>query len=259
MSFAFWPWMRSRRRIPAIPGAPMGMADIATVLWREFLKYNPANPRWWNRDRFILSNGHACMLQYAALHLTGYPVAMDEIKQFRQLGSRLAGHPELDLDIGIETTSGPLGQGLANSVGFALAEKMLAAEFNRPDFPIVDHFTWVFMGDGCLMEGVSHEACSLAGALGLGKLICFYDNNGISIDGQVKGWFTDDTNQRFEAYGWHVQAVDGFDGDAIAAAIRAAQAETDASLDDQLPHHHRLAGPAQAGHQGSARRGARGR
>jgi len=208
------------------PGAPMGMADIATVLWREFMKYNPANPRWWNRDRFILSNGHACMLQYAALYLTGYSVKMDEIKQFRQLGSRLAGHPEYDLDIGIECTTGPLGQGLANSIGFALAEQMLAAEFNRPDLPIVDHFTWVFMGDGCLMEGVSHEACSLAGALRLGKLIGFYDNNGISIDGQVKGWFTDDTSKRFEAYGWHVQEVDGFDGDAIAAAIRAAQAET---------------------------------
>ncbi len=208
------------------PGAPMGMADIATVLWREFMTYNPANPRWWNRDRFILSNGHACMLQYAVLYLTGYPVGMDEIKQFRQLGSRLAGHPEVDLDIGIEATTGPLGQGLADSVGCALAEHMLAAEFNQPDFPIVDHTTWVFMGDGCLMEGVSHEACSLAGALGLGKLICFYDNNGISIDGKVKGWFTDDTSKRFEAYGWHVQEVDGFDGDAIAAAIRAAQAET---------------------------------
>jgi transketolase len=205
----------------------MGMADIATVLWREFMKYNPTNPRWWNRDRFILSNGHACMLQYAALNLTGYAaVTMDEIKRFRQLGSHLAGHPEFNLDLGIETTSGPLGQGLANSVGFALAENMLAKEFNRPDFPIVDHITWVFMGDGCLMEGISHEACSLAGALSLGKLIGFYDNNGISIDGQVKGWFTDDTNKRFEAYGWHVQEVDGLDGDAVAAAIRAALAET---------------------------------
>jgi transketolase len=190
------------------------------------MKYNPANPRWWDRDRFILSNGHACMLLYAALHLTGYPIQMDEIKRFRQLGSRLPGHPEHDLDIGVETTTGPLGQGLANSVGFALAEKMLAVQFNRPDCAVIDHYTWVFMSDGDLMEGVSHEACSLAGALGLGKLIGFYDDNGISIDGKVSGWFDDDTNQRFEAYGWHVQSVDGMDGEAVAAAIRAAQAET---------------------------------
>ncbi|MGH8257272.1 MAG: thiamine pyrophosphate-dependent enzyme, partial [Steroidobacteraceae bacterium] len=208
------------------PGAPMGMADIAEVLWRDFLKHNPANPRWWDRDRFILSNGHACMLLYGLLHLTGYPIGMDEIKNFRQLGCRLAGHPEHDASIGIETTSGPLGQGLANSVGFALAEKMLAAQFNRPGLPIVDHHTYVFMGDGCLMEGVSHEACSLAGTLKLGKLIGFYDNNGISIDGKVEGWFADNTPERFEAYGWHVQSVDGMDDEGVASAIRAAQAET---------------------------------
>lgn len=209
------------------PGAPMGMADIAEVLWRDFLKHNPANPRWWDRDRFILSNGHACMLLYALLHLTGYPIRMEEIRNFRQLGSRLAGHPERDLSMGIETTSGPLGQGLGNSVGFALAEKLLATQFNRPGLPIVDHYTYVFMGDGCLMEGISHEACSLAGTLKLGKLIGFYDDNGISIDGRVEGWFADDTPRRFEAYGWHVQSVDGMDDAAIAAAIRAAQAQTE--------------------------------
>ena len=207
------------------PGAPMGMADIAEVLWHDFLKHNPANPRWWDRDRFILSNGHASMLLYGLLHLTGYPLGMDEIRQFRQLGSRTAGHPEYDLDIGIETTTGPLGQGLANAVGFALAETLLAAHFNRPELPIVDHYTWVFCGDGCLMEGISHEACSLAGTLKLGKLIVFYDDNGISIDGEVQGWFADDTPKRFEAYGWHVQTVDGMDDAAIARAIRAAQAE----------------------------------
>ena len=208
-------------------GAPMGMADIAEVLWRDFLKHNPANPRWWDRDRFILSNGHACMLLYALLHLTGYPIGMEEIRNFRQLGSRLAGHPEHDPAIGIETTSGPLGQGLGNSVGFALAEKMLAAQFNRDGFAIVDHYTYVFMGDGDLMEGISHEACSLAGTLKLGKLIGFYDDNGISIDGKVAAWFADDTPRRFEAYGWHVQRVDGMDDEAVAAAIRAAQAETE--------------------------------
>ena len=208
------------------PGAPMGMADIAEVLWRDFLKHNPANPRWWDRDRFILSNGHASMLLYGLLHLTGYPLGMDEIRHFRQLGSRTPGHPEHDLAIGIETTTGPLGQGLANSVGFALAETMLAAQFNRPEYPIVDHYTWVFAGDGCMMEGISHEACSLAGTLKLGKLIVFYDSNGISIDGEVQGWFGDDTPRRFEAYGWHVQHIDGMDDAAIARAIRAAQAET---------------------------------
>jgi transketolase len=209
------------------PGAPMGMADIAEVLWREFMKYNPANPHWWDRDRFILSNGHASMLLYALLHLTGYPLSMDELRNFRQLGSRTAGHPEHEVDIGIETTTGPLGQGLANGVGMALAEKILAAHFNRPELPIVDHHTWVFCGDGCLMEGISHEACSLAGTLKLGKLIVFYDDNGISIDGKVAGWFADDTPKRFEAYGWHVQSIDGHDGDAIAQATGAARSETE--------------------------------
>ena len=207
------------------PGAPMGMADIAEVLWRDVMKYNPANPHWWDRDRFILSNGHASMLLYALLHLTGYPVTMDELRNFRQLGSRTAGHPEHDIAMGIETTTGPLGQGLANGVGMALAEKILAAHFNRPELPIIDHYTWVFCGDGCLMEGISHEACSLAGTLKLGKLIVFYDDNGISIDGQVKGWFTDDTPKRFEAYGWHVQSVDGQDGEAVAQATRKAKSE----------------------------------
>ncbi len=207
------------------PGAPMGMADMAQVLWQDFLKYNPANPHWWDRDRFILSNGHASMLLYALLHLTGYPLGMDEIRQFRQLGSRTAGHPERELAIGIETTTGPLGQGLANAVGFALAEKILAAQFNRPELPIVDHYTWALAGDGCMMEGISHEACSLAGTLKLGKLIVLYDNNGISIDGKVRGWFADDTAKRFEAYGWQVQSVDGHDGEAVAQAIRAAKAE----------------------------------
>ena len=197
------------------PGAPMGMADIAEVLWRDFHKHNPANPRWWDRDRFVLSNGHASMLLYGLLHLTGYPLGMDEIRHFRQLGSRTAGHPEHDLSIGIETTTGPLGQGLANGVGFALAEKLLAAQFNRPQLPIVDHYTWVFAGDGCMMEGISHEVCSLAGTLKLGKLIVFYDSNGISIDGEVQGWFADDTAKRFEAYGWQVQSIDGLDDAAI--------------------------------------------
>jgi transketolase len=208
------------------PGAPMGMADLAEVLWREFLKYNPANPHWWNRDRFVLSNGHASMLLYALLHLTGYPLAMEELRHFRQLGSRTAGHPEHELAIGIETTTGPLGQGLANAVGFALAEKVLAAQFNRPGLAVVDHHTWVCVGDGCLMEGISHEVASLAGTLGLGKLIALYDDNGISIDGKVAGWFADDTAKRFEAYGWQViRAIDGQDGEAVAAAIRTAQAE----------------------------------
>ncbi len=208
------------------PGAPMGMADIAEVLWREFMKHSPSNPAWWDRDRFVLSNGHASMLLYALLHLTGYPVRMEELRHFRQLGSRTAGHPEHDVAMGIETTTGPLGQGLANAVGMALAEKLLAAEFNRPGLPLVDHYTWVFAGDGCLMEGVSHEACSLAGTLGLGKLVVFYDDNGISIDGKVQGWFTDDTPKRFESYGWQVQSIDGQDGEAVAQAIHAAKAET---------------------------------
>jgi transketolase len=201
------------------PGAPMGMADFAEVLWHDFLKHNPANPHWWDRDRFVLSNGHASMLLYSLLHLTGYPLSMHEIENFRQLGSHCAGHPERNLDLGIETTTGPLGQGLANGVGLALAEKILAAHFNQPELPIVDHHTWVFVGDGCLMEGISHEACSLAGTLKLGKLIVLYDDNGISIDGRVVGWFADDTAHRFEAYGWGVQTIDGHDADAVAQAI----------------------------------------
>jgi transketolase len=208
------------------PGAPMGMADMAQVLWSEFLRYNPANPRWWDRDRFVLSNGHASALLYGLLNLTGYPLGMEEIKRFRQTGSRTAGHPEHDLSIGIETTTGPLGQGLANGVGFALAEKILAAQFNRPDLPVVDHYTYVFAGDGCMMEGISHEVCSFAGTLKLGKLIVFYDDNGISIDGKVAGWFGDDTGKRFEAYGWQVQHVDGNDAQAVGQAIRKAQADT---------------------------------
>jgi transketolase len=209
------------------PGAPMGMADIAEVLWRSVLKYNPGNPRWLNRDRFVLSNGHASMLLYAVLYLTGYPLGIDEIKNFRQLGSRTPGHPEHDLDIGIETTTGPLGQGVANAVGMAITEKLLALEFNRPGLEVIDHYTYVFMGDGCLMEGISHEAASFAGTFELGKLIGFYDDNGISIDGRVAGWFADDTPKRFEAYGWHViPHVDGQDGEAVAAAIQAARAQT---------------------------------
>lgn len=206
----------------------MGMADIAEVLWNDYVKHNPANPKWFDRDRFVLSNGHGSMLLYSVLHLTGYPLTMDEIRNFRQLGSRTAGHPEREAELGIETTTGPLGQGIANAVGMALAEKSLAATFNQPGFDIVDHRTWVFTGDGCLMEGISHEACSLAGTLKLGKLICLYDDNGISIDGEVAGWFTDDTVKRFEAYGWQVIAdVDGHDGNAIAAAIDAAQGDTE--------------------------------
>ena len=206
------------------PGAPMGMADIAEVLWRDVLRHNPANPRWFNRDRFVLSNGHASMLLYALLHLTGYGVTMDELRNFRQLGQRTAGHPEVDHDMGVETTTGPLGQGLAIAVGMALAEKLLAAQFNRPGHEVVDHHTYVFVGDGCLMEGISHEAGSLAGTLSLGKLICIYDDNGISIDGNVQGWFTDDTPKRFEAYGWQVvRGVDGHDSDAVARAIRKAR------------------------------------
>lgn len=208
------------------PGMPMGMADIAEVLWNDFLKHNPRNPRWWDRDRFVLSNGHGSMLLYGLLHLSGYDLPMREIRRFRQLHSRTPGHPEAHLTPGVETTTGPLGQGLANAVGMALAEKLLAARFNRPGFPIVDHYTYVFVGDGCLMEGISHEACSLAGTLGLGKLIVFYDDNGISIDGEVSGWFTDDTAKRFEAYGWQViPEVDGHNPEAIKAAIVTAQAD----------------------------------
>jgi len=209
------------------PGMPMGMADIAEVLWNDHLKHNPTDPHWADRDRFVVSNGHGSMLLYAVLHLSGYPLSIDQLQRFRQFGSHTAGHPEHDLDLGIETTTGPLGQGLANAVGMALAEKTLAATFNRAGHEIVDHYTYVFLGDGCLMEGVSHEACSLAGTFGLGKLICFYDDNGISIDGEVHGWFTDDTPKRFEAYGWHVVPnVDGHDPAAIDAAIKAAKAQT---------------------------------
>jgi transketolase len=210
------------------PGMPMGMADIAQVLWADHLKHNPGNPVWADRDRFVLSNGHGSMLLYSLLHLTGYPLDIEQLKNFRQFGSHTAGHPEVDQHLGIETTTGPLGQGLANAVGMALAERILAATFNRPGHEVIDHHTWVFLGDGCLMEGVSHEACSLAGTLKLGKLICFYDDNGISIDGEVHDWFTDDTPGRFEAYGWHVlPAVDGHDPAAIERAIEAAKAETE--------------------------------
>src|SRR5579883_1606508 len=210
------------------PGMPMGMADIAEVLWDEFLRHNPGNPHWPNRDRFILSNGHGSMLQYALLHLTGYALTIDDLKQFRQLHSKTPGHPEFGETPGVETTTGPLGQGLANAVGMAIAEKHLSALFNRPDFPIIDHYTYCFAGDGCLMEGISHEVCSLAGTLGLGKLIVFYDDNGISIDGKVEGWFTDNTPLRFEAYNWHViPNINGHDSDAIRQAILAAQAVKD--------------------------------
>jgi transketolase len=209
------------------PGAPMGMADIAEVLWNDFLKHNPTNPNWADRDRFVLSNGHGSMLIYSLLHLSGYDLAMDDLKQFRQLHSKTPGHPERGYTAGVETTTGPLGQGIANGVGMAVAEKILAAQFNREGHTVVDHHTYVFLGDGCMMEGVSHEACSLAGTLGLGKLIAFYDDNGISIDGHVEGWFTDDTPKRFEAYGWHViRAVDGHNADAIKAAIEEAKSVT---------------------------------
>ncbi|MGZ5661431.1 MAG: transketolase family protein, partial [Usitatibacter sp.] len=207
------------------PGMPMGMAEIAEVLWRQFLRHNPKNPAWPDRDRFILSNGHGSMLQYALLHLTGYDLPIEELRNFRQLHSRTPGHPEYGYTPGVETTTGPLGQGLANAVGFALAERLLAAEFNRPGHGIVDHFTYVFVGDGCLMEGISHEACSLAGVLGLGKLVAIYDDNGISIDGKVQGWFRDDTPKRFAAYGWNVIAdVAGHDSAAVTAAIEKARA-----------------------------------
>ncbi|MBX3708326.1 MAG: transketolase [Gammaproteobacteria bacterium] len=210
------------------PGMPMGMADIAEVLWHDFLRHHPNNPNWVNRDRFILSNGHGAMLQYALLHLTGYPLTIDDIKNFRQLHSKTPGHPEFGDTPGVETTTGPLGQGLGNAVGMAIAERHMAAEFNRPDFPIIDHYTYCFVGDGCLMEGVSHEVCSLAGTLGLGKLIVFYDDNGISIDGEVDGWFRDNTPLRFQAYGWHViTPVDGHDSEVLRKAIIEAQTVTD--------------------------------
>ncbi|WP_428718745.1 transketolase [Undibacterium curvum] len=206
------------------PGAPMGMADIAVALWKGHYRHNPAHPQWINRDRFVLSNGHGSMLHYSLLHLTGYDLSMDEIRNFRQLHSKTAGHPEVHITPGVETTTGPLGQGITNAVGMALAEKLLAAEFNQDGLPVIDHHTYVFMGDGCLMEGISHEACSLAGTLQLNKLIAFWDDNGISIDGHVEGWFTDDTPKRFEAYGWNViRAVDGHDAKAVDAAITAAK------------------------------------
>ncbi len=209
------------------PGAPMGMADIAEVLWRGIFKHNPNNPQWINRDRFVLSNGHGSMLQYALLHLTGYDLSIDDLKQFRQLHSRTPGHPEYGYTAGVETTTGPLGQGLANAVGFAIAEKTLAAQFNRDGFDVIDHYTYTFLGDGCLMEGISHEVCSLAGTLKLGKLVAFYDDNGISIDGEVEGWFTDNTAQRFAAYGWQVIGpIDGHDSEAIRAAIIEAHQDT---------------------------------
>ncbi|MEH6590323.1 MAG: transketolase [Halioglobus sp.] len=209
------------------PGAPMGMADIAEVLWNDFMQHNPANPKWPNRDRFVLSNGHGSMLIYSLLHLTGYDLPIAELKNFRQLHSKTPGHPEYGYAPGIETTTGPLGQGITNGIGMALAEKVLAAQFNQPGHDVVDHHTYVFLGDGCLMEGISHEACSLAGTLGLGKLIAFYDDNGISIDGEVEGWFTDDTPGRFNSYGWQVIAdVDGHDSDAIKAAVELARTDT---------------------------------
>jgi transketolase len=208
------------------PGAPMGMADIAEVLYNDFMRHNPANPEWSDRDRFIMSNGHGSMLPYSVLHLTGYDVTIEDLKNFRQLHSKTPGHPEHDYAPGIETTTGPLGQGVTNAVGMAIAERALAAEFNRDDFDIVDHFTYVFLGDGCMMEGISHEAGSLAGTLGLGKLIAFWDDNGISIDGKVEGWFRDDTAKRFEAYDWHVIEVDGHDPDEIKIAVEAARAIT---------------------------------
>ncbi len=210
------------------PGAPMGMADIAEVLWNDFLKHNPANPHWPDRDRFVLSNGHGSMLIYSLLHLTGYDLSMEDLKNFRQLHSKTPGHPEYGYTPGVETTTGPLGQGITNAVGMAIAEKALAGQFNREGHHIVDHYTYVFLGDGCMMEGISHEACSLAGTLGLGKLIAFWDDNGISIDGHVEGWFTDDTPGRFEAYGWHViRDVDGHDAEAIGQAIREAKSVND--------------------------------
>ncbi|WP_129140957.1 transketolase [Modicisalibacter coralii] len=210
------------------PGAPMGMADIAEVLWNDYLKHNPANPHWADRDRFVLSNGHGSMLLYSLLHLSGYDVTLQDLQNFRQLHSRTPGHPELGYTPGVETTTGPLGQGLANAVGMAIAERTLAAQFNQPGHDIVDHYTYVFLGDGCLMEGISHEVCSLAGTQGLGKLIAFYDDNGISIDGEVEGWFTDDTAKRFEAYGWHVVPnVDGHKPEEVKAAIELARSNDD--------------------------------
>ncbi len=209
------------------PGMPLGMADVATVLWRKFLKHNPQNPHWFDRDRFVLSNGHGSMLLYSLLHLTGYALSLDELKHFRQLHSKTPGHPEYADTPGVETTTGPLGQGLANAIGMAIAEKCLATQFNRPEYELVNHYTYAFIGDGCLMEGLSHEACSLAGTLGIGKLIVFYDDNGVSIDGQVESWFTDDTATRFKAYHWQVIGpIDGHDPLAVEIAIKQAQQES---------------------------------
>ena len=208
------------------PGMPMGMAEIATALWKTHLNHNPSNPHWFNRDRFVLSNGHGSMLLYSLLHLTGYDISIDDLKNFRQLKSKTPGHPEFDLDRGIETTTGPLGQGIANAVGMAISEKMLAAEFNTSNLNPIDHYTYTFLGDGCLMEGISHEACSFAGTHQLGKLICFYDQNGISIDGEIENWFTDDTVKRFDSYGWQTISVDGHDVDAISSAIELAKEES---------------------------------
>ena len=208
------------------PGMPMGMAEIATALWNKHLKHNPSNPTWFNRDRFVLSNGHGSMLLYSLLHLTGYDISMEDIKDFRQLKSKTPGHPEYDIDIGVETTTGPLGQGIANAVGMAMSEKILGAQFNKDDIKLIDHFTYVFLGDGCLMEGISHEACSFAGTHKLGKLICFYDQNGISIDGEIENWFTDDSVKRFESYGWHTICVDGHDVEEIDEAISKAKKES---------------------------------
>ena len=217
------------------PGAPMGMADIAEVLWNDHLKHNPTNPDWADRDRFILSNGHGSMLIYSLLHLSGYELGIEDLKQFRQMHSKTPGHPEYGYAPGVETTTGPLGQGIANGVGMALAEKVMAAQFNKPGHDIVDHNTYVFLGDGCMMEGISHEACSLAGTLGLGKLIAFYDDNGISIDGEVEGWFTDDTVKRFESYGWQViPKVDGHNPVEIQQAIETAKANADQPTFDLL-------------------------
>lgn len=210
------------------PGTPMGMADIAEVLWRKFLKHSPKNPNWHDRDRFVLSNGHGSMLLYSLLHLTGYNLPIEELKNFRRLNSKTPGHPEIGETPGVETTTGPLGQGLANAVGMAIAERTLSAYFNRPNYDIINHFTWVFVGDGCLMEGISHEVCSLAGTLKLGKLIIFYDKNGISIDGQISNWFTDDTAKRFKSYNWHVlDNVNGHDYKSIKNSIKEAKLITD--------------------------------
>ena len=222
------------------PGAPMGMAEIAEVLWNHHLRHNPANPKWADRDRFVQSNGHGSMLVYALLHLSGYDLPMEELKRFRQMHSKTPGHPEYGYTVGVETTTGPLGQGITNAVGMAMAEKLLANEFNRPGHEIVNHHTYVFMGDGCMMEGISHEACALAGTWGLGKLIAFWDDNDISIDGHVGGWFTDNTPKRFEAYGWHVIAdVEGHDPEAIERGDRRGQGGDRQAHVDLLQDHHR--------------------